>query len=221
MSRTPIAICGAGGFGREVRWLIEDVSSQNEEWGFVGFFDDDSSPRRVDSRFYLGSPDALNDWAGRLAVVFAVGNPVVKRRMIRRVNNPSLSFPTLIHPTCCLGIPAGSIGEGSIICAGVVITVDVEIGKHVILNLGCTVGHDSVIGDYSALMPAVNVSGEVVIGEAVFLGTGASVANRVEIGRETVVGAGAAVVKSLPAYCTAVGVPAKPVRVHGQDQKAP
>lgn len=35
-----------------------------------------------------------------------------------------------------------------------------------------------------------------------------------EIGDYTIVGAGAVVAKTLPAKCTAVGVPAKPIKFH-------
>ena len=76
------------------------------------------------------------------------------------------------------------------------------------------VGHDSVIGDYSAFMPSVNISGEVTIGKGVYVGTGAKIINQLGIGEYTIVGAGAVVAKSLPAHCTAVGVPAKPIKFH-------
>lgn len=219
MSPTAIAVFGAGGFGREVRWLIDDINARDRTWDFVGFFDDDAHPRKVDANYYLGTMDDLNRWPASLAVVFAVGNPPTKRRLIGQVKSPLVYFPVLIHPTCCVGIPSDSLGEGSIICAGTMITVDVRIGRHVILNLGCTVGHDTVIGDYSAFMPTVNISGEVAIGEAVYVGTGASIVNGVEIGQDTVVGAGAVVVRSLPAYCTAVGAPARPIKFHGPEQQ--
>ena len=65
-----------------------------------------------------------------------------------------------------------------------------------------------------SFMPAVNISGEVNIGEAVYVGTGAKIINRLEIGHDTVIGAGAVVAKSLPSKCTAVGIPAKPVKFH-------
>jgi serine acetyltransferase len=90
--------------------------------------------------------------------------------------------------------------------------VNIQIGNHVILNLLCTVGHDTIIKDYASFMPTVNISGEVVINECVYVGTGAQIINKLEIGRETVVGAGAVVSKSLPSNCTAVGIPAKPVK---------
>ena len=63
-------------------------------------------------------------------------------------------------------------------------------------------------------MPTVNISGEVTIGEGVYVGTGAKIINQLEIGKNTIVGAGAVVAKSLPADCTAVGVPAKPIKYH-------
>ena len=61
-------------------------------------------------------------------------------------------------------------------------------------------------------MPSVNISGEVKIEEGVYVGTGAKIINQLEIGKNTIVGAGAVVAKSLPADCTAVGVPAKPIK---------
>lgn len=81
-----------------------------------------------------------------------------------------------------------------------------------ILNLGCTVGHDTIIKDYAAFMPSVNISGEVTIGAGVYVGTGAKIINQLEIGEYTIVGAGAVVAKTLPAHCTAVGVPARVVK---------
>lgn len=34
-----------------------------------------------------------------------------------------------------------------VICAGTILTVDITIGRHVIINLDCTVGHDAHIED--------------------------------------------------------------------------
>ena len=63
-------------------------------------------------------------------------------------------------------------------------------------------------------MPTVNISGEVLIKESVYVGTGAKIINQLEIGQNTIVGAGAVVAKSLPDNCTAVGIPAKPIKFH-------
>ncbi len=209
-----IAIFGAGGFGREVKWLIDEINLQQPTWEFIGFFDDDfSHALYLKEENRLGSSADLADWKEELAIVLAIGNPVVKRKIFQNIQNPRLQFPVLIHPNVRMGNDV-EIGNGSIICAGCILTVNIKIGKHVILNLGCTVGHDSIIGDFSSFMPSVNISGEVNIGEAVYTGTGAKIINQLNIGEETIVGAGAVVSKTLPPKCTAVGIPAKPVKFH-------
>lgn len=211
-----IAIFGAGGFGREVKWLIDEINVLNPAWNFIGYYDDDfSRVKNIPPSLFLGNTSTLNECKEETALVFAIGNPVVKRKIIQKINNPLISHPVLIHPNACIGKNSVRIGEGSIICAGTIITVDINIGKHVILNLGCTVGHDSIIGDFSSFMPSVNISGEVKIGEAVYVGTGVKIINQLEIGTETIVGAGAVVSKTLPPFCTAVGVPAKPIKFKG------
>lgn len=89
--------------------------------------------------------------------------------------------------------------------------MDVQLGKHVIVNLDCTIGHDAIIGDYSTILPSTIISGFVRIKECVSIGTGAAIIQGITIGENTVIGAGAVVVKDLPDNCTAVGVPAKPI----------
>jgi acetyltransferase-like isoleucine patch superfamily enzyme len=49
--------------------------------------------------------------------------------------------------------------------------------------------------------------------DGVYVGTGAKIINQLEIGEYTIVGAGAVVSKTLPAHCTAVGVPAKAIKI--------
>ena len=104
------------------------------------------------------------------------------------------------------------IGEGSIICAGNILTVDIQIGKHVIINLDCTVGHDAVLHDFVTLYPSVNVSGITDIGECVELGTGMQIIQGKKVGAGSIVGAGAVVVKDIPDKCVAVGSPAKAIK---------
>ena len=104
-----------------------------------------------------------------------------------------------------------NIGKGCIICAGCILTTDIEIKDFVTLNLMCTVGHDTEIDNDCSFMPSVNISGEVKVNEGVYVGTGAKIINQLEIGNHTIIGAGAVVVKNISANCTAVGVPAKPI----------
>lgn len=209
-----IAIIGAGGFGREVQMLIEQINAKNPTWDLIGFYDDGVAKGTIINDVpVLGSIKELNSTEETLHVVLALGNPETKKKVVSQLTSPNIRYAILIHPNVILGNTKWiSIGEGSIICAGTIITVQVQVGKHVILNLSCTVGHDTTIGDYASFMPTVNISGEVVVGEGVFVGTGAKIINQIEIGANTTIGAGAVVTSNIPSNCTAVGIPAKPIK---------
>lgn len=209
-----IAIMGAGGFGREVKMLIDQINEKRQEYEFIGYFDDAFEKKMIINGFpILGSVDDINFIDHDVAIVIAVGDPKTKKNILNKIMK-KVAYPTLIHPNVFIGKDSVKIGQGCIICCSNVITVNVNIGDFVILNLMCTVGHDTVIGDFSSFMPSVSISGEVNIKEGVYVGTGAKIINQLEIGENSIIGAGAVVYKSIPANCTAVGIPAKPVKFH-------
>lgn len=206
-----IVIIGAGGFGREVAWLIEEINKENLEWNLWGFVDDNEIIQETEINGYKVVGDI--DWLKKqeIYVVNAIADPNIKKKVMDKLNFSKNIYPVLIHPSVIYSDRV-TFGEGSIICAGNIITVNIEIGKHVIVNLDCTIGHDAIIGDYSTILPSVNVSGYVKIDECVSVGTGSAIIQGVNIGQNTVIGAGAIVVKDLPANCVAVGSPAKPIK---------
>jgi sugar O-acyltransferase (sialic acid O-acetyltransferase NeuD family) len=126
-----------------------------------------------------------------------------------------LRFETIVHPSVQHS-PWFEVGEGTVICAGSILSANVVLGRHVQINMGCTIGHDVVLGDYATLSPGVHLSGHVHLGDRVLMGTGAVVVHGTAkaplvIGNDAVVGAGASVTKPIPAGLTVVGVPAKPL----------
>lgn len=209
-----IAIVGAGGFGREVKMLIDHINQKQKQFEIVGFYDDKEYKNDINGIPYLGKLDKINEVDFPLSIAVAIGDPKVKKKIVENINNNNIDFPNLVHPTAIIGQDNVKIGKGNIVCANVIITVDIEIEDFVILNLSCTVGHDTKIKKFCSFMPTVNISGEVVIHNAVYVGTGAKIINLLEVGENTVVGAGAVVSKNLPANCTAVGIPAKPIKFH-------
>lgn len=218
-----IAFYGAGGFGREVLSLVKNLNENEPKWNILGFFDDNTQKFKkgdlVNGIPVLGNIDDLNGWKKEISVAICSGNSASRNGIFKRITNPLVSFPTLIHPSVWIGDPEYvSIGNGCIICAGVQITNNVKIGDFVLLNLQCTVGHDAIIGNFSSFMPSVNISGGVETEEGVYVGTGAKIVNSLTIGEYAIVGAGAVVAKSLPPQCTAVGVPAKPIKFNEKKQ---
>ena len=221
MKRKRIVVAGAGGFAREVRWLIEETNRSDNRplYDFVGYVVSDSSR--------LGEHDAESQIVGDLAwldknrrsvdcMALGVGTPTARIRMAEEIGRllPELAWPALVHPSVRLDRESCVVNEGVVLCAGVIATVSVVFGRFSMVNLACTLGHEAVVGAGTVLNPTVNISGGVCLGEQVLVGTGAQILQYVRVGKGATVGAGAVVTKDVPPESTVVGVPAKPLRKH-------
>ena len=209
-----LIIFGASGFGREVAWAVERLNKVTPTWNLLGFMDDadDIQGSEINGYKVLGKTADVGNYPDAYYVV-AVGASRTREKIVSNMKtvNHSIKFGTVIDPSVEMS-DLVTIGEGTIICAHTIITVNIEIGAHVIINLDCTVGHDAVLQDFVTLYPSVNVSGITNIGHAVELGTGMQIIQGKTVGDYSIVGAGAVVVKDIPAKCTAVGSPAKPIK---------
>lgn len=207
-----VYIIGAGGFGREVAWIVERINSIKPTWNLKGFIDDNETlwgSKEGEYHVFGGCEylSALED----VYAVCAVGSSNVRKKIIEKLKDTSVKFATLVDPSV-LYSNSVKIGEGAIVCAGTIITVNVNIGDHVIVNLDCTIGHDAVIDDFVTIYPSVNVSGNVLIGECSELGTGTQIIQGKKVISNTIIGAGAIVVKDCIESGTYVGSPAKKIK---------
>lgn len=212
-----LVIIGAGGFAREVAWLVEDINGDKKEWDLLGFIDEDTGKHGAVYNNYpvLGDFDFLykEDIKEPVYCVCAVGNTKNKRILVRKAEEWGYRFANLIHPSVKMSKHV-KMGVGNIICAGNMITVNIEIGNHVGINPCCGIGHDVIIGDYCTLYWSVNLSGNVSVGEGCEIGTKTVVIQGKSIGEWSIIGAGATVTRDIPPRCTAVGVPARPIKFH-------
>lgn len=207
----PLVIIGAGGFGREVLDIVESVNADHEEWSCLGFLDD-GEPRldRLAARDIqlLGRTDRIATLEAHYLI--GIGTGLVRQHLddqLRRAGRPA---GVLVHPASTRGAMV-EIAEGTVVTAGVRITTNVSLGRHVHVNINSTIGHDCTIDDYVTINPGVNVSGEVAVGKRVMLGTGSAVLQGLTLGDDCTVGAGAVVTKDVQPGTTVVGVPAKPL----------
>ncbi len=207
----PLVIVGAGGSGREIAWLVEDINAERPTWDLVGFVDDFATGTTVEGYPILGTPESLLRSGAVPRVVCSIGNSQQRARIVARLREQGFTFATLVHPSVRKSRYV-DIGEGSTICSESVLTTNVHVGKHCLINIGCRIGHDSTLGDFASLMYSVNIAGEVQIGEGCYLGSSSCVINRKSIGPWTTIGAGAVVVDDIPGSVVAVGVPARPIR---------
>ncbi len=206
---TPLAIIGAGGFGREVLDLVKDINAAAPTFDFLGFVDDGGV--QIDLLPGLGAPllgrsSMLVDLAANYVIAIGAAEP--RRRIDAIARSWGRTAATLVHPSATIGSDV-QVGEGVIIAAGVRLTTHIVLGRHAHLNLNCTVGHDVIIEDYATLFAGVHLGGGCVIEESATLGTGCVVLPNVHVGPGAVVGAGAVVVRDVAPDTTVVGAVAR------------
>ena len=206
-----LIIIGVGGVGREAALIAEEINEQSQEWNILGCVDDNESVQNTYINGYpvLGKSQYLQNYKEEVYVFCGISNYKVKKKIISKLKeNQNIKFATLIHPSVKLNKHI-KIGEGCIIYQNVIMTVNIEIGDHVIVSPKCGIGHDSKIHDYVTLLWNVNVSGNVDIKEGATMGSGSTVIQGLTIGEGSFVGAGACVIRDVEDNKTAVGVPTR------------
>lgn len=207
----PIIIIGAGGLGREVAWLLEDINKAKPEWDLIGFLDDSKEGQTVEAYMILGKINKIYTLNPSPYVVIAIADTQARFKLATDLMANNIKLATLIHPSL-IKSDYVKIDEGSIICSGNIFTTNVSIGKHCIINPGCFIGHDTVLEDFVSLMPSANIAGDVKVGIGAYFGLSSSVINKISIGAWSVIGAGAVVINDIPDNVTVVGVPAKVIK---------
>jgi len=214
MDKRQCVIYSAGGFGREAAWLVRDCHEVGRVGRPTAFIEDDASllGQKINGLPVLSFEECRKTMPDA-DVICAVGNPRTREKLVRKCEAGGFSFAAAIHPSVIKSDEV-SIGVGTLVCAGSILTVNITLGRHVHVNLDCTIGHDAVLEDYATLAPGVHVSGWVRIGRGAYIGTGANIINGTRekplvIGEGATIGAGACVTGDVPAGETYIGVPAR------------
>ena len=207
-----IAIFGASGQGRETAdicytlgytEIVFLVASDKEKcaWDNKLIVENIKNVRDLDSSGYVFS--------------IGIGDPKTRQNVFNRY--PTLSFPTIIHPSATFGRDQEKTllnSKGNIVSAGTRFTNNIAVGDFNIFNLNSSISHDCTIGNFVSIMCGAVVSGNVAIADKAYIGAGATIKqggneNKLLIGQSSIVGAGAVVVKNVRGDITVVGIPAK------------
>lgn len=204
MSR-PIGIVGAGGMARDALVVLDALGLTSK---VSNFYESDAVWRPRTIHGFEVKPLSELDTEKCDAIV-ALGSGSHRQAIVESLP-PTTRYPTYLHPSVARGRSV-DIGEGVIVCAGSVLTIDITIQSHAQINVCSSVTHDCVIGAFATISPGVRLSGCCTLGRRVFIGTGASLREKVNIADDITVGMGAVVVSSLSRHGTYVGCPARRV----------
>ncbi|WP_226654123.1 NeuD/PglB/VioB family sugar acetyltransferase [Leifsonia sp. LS1] len=204
-----LLLLGASGLAREA------AAAAQSRHRVIGVLDDDPALRgtRVAGAEVLGGMAHAAEYDADLLV--CVGSGAGRRSVVDRLDALGVDdrrYTTLIDDA--VRVPDGcTVGAGSILLGGVVLTADVTIGRHVVVMPNSTLTHDVRLHDFATVTSGVSLAGSVRVGEAAYIGMNAAVRQGLAIGAGAVIGMGAAVLADVPDGETWVGVPARPVGV--------
>ena len=178
-----IGIIGLGGFSREIKAHITSK------------FKDKNPEILTDlkSNQYKNIYDLdLNDYG----LILGVGDPLKRSELYDKIQKYRLI--SYIHDEHnLLDKESIDIQRGSIICAGAVLTTNINLGICCHINLNSTIGHDVNIGDFFTCSPGVQISGNCNIGDNVLIGTNSSIKEHINISSNVIIGMNSNVTKNI------------------------
>jgi sugar O-acyltransferase (sialic acid O-acetyltransferase NeuD family) len=193
-----IGLIGRGGFVKEVFYSI------NKKTIFEPYILND-----VD-----GSLQKFIQQYNNSKYLLCMGNPNDRENIYNNLKKYNINIEDYLeyyisNNADLLDLKSISIGKGSIICSGSILTCNIKIGKMSHINLNSTIGHDVEIGDFFTCSPGVNVSGNCNIGNNVLIGSNSVIKEHINIGNNIIIGMGSVVTKNLVEPGIYLGNPCK------------
>lgn len=145
---------------------------------------------------------------GNVPIVVTPYMPALREKLVKMYAAIGYKFATIISPEARIS-KFSTIGEGSVIQAGVNVAANTHIGRFVKLNTMCNIMHDNEIGDFVTVSPNAVSLGYVSIKDRAFLGANCTILPNMSVGERAVVGAGSVVTKDVKADKVVKGNPAQ------------
>ena len=206
-----IYIYSCGGGGREIIRLINEINKDENQWEVIGYIDDDPNKQgQIVDNLKVFSPKEIIP-SGEEYCICGIMDPVLRKKITNDFIIPKgFKAPTLIHPAILI-YEDTKIDVGAVIYAGVHISYNVKIGKHILLSSNSVIGHDSKIGDYVSIMSTSTINGECNVGSECVLGAGSVIHPGISIGNNSIVGIGTTVLNDLASNKTLMDMPKRAI----------
>lgn len=213
--RTLYGVYGAGGCGRGVLPVAEQMLSMQSETGpyELVFVDDEPREGLVNGRRVLSFDEFCEEVATERCVSLAVADVYARKELASRCEARGIDIYSVVSPNS-LQMDAVEIGPGAVISPFVTFTSNIRFGRFFHANLYAYVEHDCVVGDFVTFAPGARCNGNVLIEDFAYLGAGCVIKQGTRetplvIGAGATIGMGAVVTRSVPAGATVVGNPAR------------
>lgn len=207
-----VIIVGAGGHGK----VVLDTLLAGRAVRPVGFVD--ANPSLTDSYVgglpILGSANALPMLRRQKLkrAIVAIGDNRTRLRYMGILEENGFQLVTAVHPSAHVA-PTASLGKNVVVAAQAAVVTESKVGDGTIVNTSAVVDHECELAEGVHVCPGAVLAGRVRVGRGTFVGMGAQVIQCRAIGQFATIGAGSVVIEDVPEFSTAVGVPARVIKV--------
>ena len=204
-----LIIIGARGWGRECLWMAQNTKENNRIYDIKGFLDSDSHALdglAGDFPPIIGSVENYKIEPDDVFLV-AMGDPKWRKYYADIIEERGGKFISIISSLAIIS-PNAKIAHGCTIGANVIISDNVQIGKHVMIHGFSTLGHDCVVDDFASLGSYVFLGGNSHVGKMSVMHPKSMIIARKSIGDNVIVGAASVVMRNIKDGLHVLGNPA-------------
>lgn len=203
-----VIILGAGGTGREIYEMFDEVFDK-EEFRLKGFLSDVLD---ILDNFEIDTPllGTIKDYKIQEndRFILAIGDPSGRRKIAEKILSCGGKFVNFIHPLAKV-FRSVKIGQGVIIFPFAYVGANSEVGDFCFINSHAGCGHDVKLGKFSEVAPYATLAGGVQTGEECFFAMHSAVSPKIILGNRVVISQGSVTQKNQPDDVVVVGVPGK------------
>ncbi len=193
-----VLIYGAGGHAKTVISLLRLL-----DMDIAGIIDDGvPAGTTVSGVRILGDAEMLPELRARgiaLAVnaVGGIGNYMIRWKIFELLQQYDFEFPTIIHPSAFVEDTV-SLADGVQVLAQSYISSESSVGFGTLINAGVIISHDGRIGKCVNLSPGAMLAGAVSVDDFAQIGMGATINLGVKVGTRARIGNSAVVKGDVP-----------------------